>query len=313
MGYLVSVIVPVYNVEEYLRDCIDRVCMQTYRNIEIILVDDGSTDNSGQICEAYASQDNRIKVIHKMNGGLSSARNAGIEASSGDILAFVDSDDYPDINMIEVMLPFFDGNKSDIVCCDYTWKEEELGMGEGINVMSAPHAISEYLNDTGYRTFAWNKLYRKELFSDVKFPEGELYEDIKTIYSLFKKSEIVTYVRQKLYYYRTRSGSITNTFSEKHRDVIRAINHVYKDSKTVEGIDYRSFNSGYISHYVRFIKKGILADVDMSRELKYIKRIIRKSIYSIISNKGLYTKNKLGMLLLAVSPAAFKRVFVKTR
>ena len=192
MEDLISVIVPIYKVEKYLEKCILNIVNQTYSNLEIILVDDGSPDNSGKICDEYARKDSRIKVVHKLNGGLSDARNAGIEIATGKYIAFVDSDDYIEEKMISKLYDLLKANDADVSACNickfYEDKEIELDENEEI-VKSYPpeQAILLTILDDSFGNYAWNKLYRSELFSDVRFPFKRRYEDIATIYKILDK------------------------------------------------------------------------------------------------------------------------------
>lgn len=209
----VSIIVPVYNVEKYLTHCLDTLRNQSYRNIEIILVDDGSTDRSGAICDQYQQVDSRIRVIHKENGGLSSARNAGIQIATGEYFSFVDSDDWVSVYMIETLLDAVVETNSDIAVCGFFCvKENDISpdaMDGTIRVMNKETAVEELIN-WKIRDYAWNKLYARKLFNDILYPVGHNYEDMFTTYRLFLKSNQIVQIPDILYYYRIRSGSIAN-------------------------------------------------------------------------------------------------------
>ena len=157
----VSVIITIYNGEVYLRQCLDSVCSQTLKEIEIICVDDGSTDTSGRLCEKFATEDKRVRVIHKKNGGLSSARNTGLQIASGDIISFIDSDDYPRIDMFEKLFLCMSKYQVDIVCCDYSSTEQQQMLSGETKLLKSNEAISMLLDDCGYRCYAWNKLYKR--------------------------------------------------------------------------------------------------------------------------------------------------------
>lgn len=209
---LVSIIVPVYNVEEYLEQCIQSLLGQTYKNIEIILVDDGSADSSGGICDRQGRTDSRITVIHKENGGLSDARNAGIDRANGEWLMFVDSDDWVHENYCRDALDIVRESDADIGVFHY-WEYWE---GEGIRtVREGPEGIfnSEealcHLASGNTRDYAWNKIYKRELFSGIRYPVGRVFEDIGTTYKLFDAAQRIRMVKTSLYFYRRRKGSIT--------------------------------------------------------------------------------------------------------
>lgn len=218
---LVSVIVPVYQVEEYLQECIESIREQTYGNLDIILVDDGSKDASLQICDAYQDMDERIRVIHQENKGLSAARNAGIAVAEGEYYVFIDSDDYIHSQMIERLLQVSVETTADIVYCDYTSDEEafvKCTPADDIKYIKySREDILQKVTDVE-RTpvvIAWNKLYRKKLFEDISYCEGRLHEDEFIIHRLYDKCDLVCSVSEKLYFYRQRSGSITGQLSEK--------------------------------------------------------------------------------------------------
>ena len=180
MNDLISVIVPVYDVERYLARCIDSILAQTYQNLEIFLVDDGSPDRCGEICDAYAEKDNRIQVIHKKNGGLSDARNAALDICTGEYISFVDSDDYVSDDFIETMHHAIKDYQAKLAVCGIM-KFDESGK---ISVDYAPSDTEkcvsgeEMVEMTIWRPAAWNKLYHRSLFEGIRYPFGKLYEDL---------------------------------------------------------------------------------------------------------------------------------------
>lgn len=218
---LISVIIPCYQVEAYIERCLDSVLEQTYQNLQIILVDDGSLDNSGSICDQYEKKDTRIQVIHQENQGLSAARNTGLSIAKGEYISFVDSDDQIASNMIEVLYGVAENKQADIVMCDYEKVSEDYNMLES-NLPVAyenqleqgvlvTNVMEEYFfsDDTSY-TVVWNKLYRRELFSKLRFPVGKKVEDEFVSYRLLYQANAVARVRKKLYFYRMREDSIMN-------------------------------------------------------------------------------------------------------
>ena len=173
----ISVIVPIYKVEAYLERCVRSLCHQTYKNLEIILVDDGGPDNSGQMCDAMALQDSRIRVIHKKNGGLSDARNAGIEQATGDYIAFVDSDDWYDPTMLEVLYQLCQRNDAQIAECSYRsiyqdHVQAETSCSGALLEMTSAQAIESNLDWKYCKPVAWNKLYRRDVVGDIRYPVG---------------------------------------------------------------------------------------------------------------------------------------------
>ena len=211
---LVSVIVPVYNVEKYLNRCVDSILEQTYENLEIILVDDGSTDNSGKICDYYRKKDTRVVVIHKTNGGLSDARNSGIDIAKGDYLCFVDSDDYVDKIFIQTLYCNLHQYETSISAVNLSYFDDNNSYRNLNNVNGEPEILSEsdsirvlFTNDK-YCNYAWNKLYKSELFEGIRYPVGKKMEDLGTTYLLIEKARKIVYNPKPLYYYYQRSDSI---------------------------------------------------------------------------------------------------------
>lgn len=210
---LISVIVPVYKVEQYIDQCIKSLINQTYKNIEIILVDDGSPDNCGYICEDYAKKDNRIKVIHKKNGGLSDARNAGIQIANGEYIGFVDSDDYLDSSFFEYLMNLISKNNADIAeCYSVSFLDGNVPKPKYYSEMKILNA-KQWITETNLGDFIscveWNKLYKRELFNNVEYPVGRHFEDEATTYKVIYKSKLIVRGRSELYFYRQRNDSIT--------------------------------------------------------------------------------------------------------
>lgn len=215
MNNLISVIVPVYNVKPYIDKCMQTILSQTYSNLEIILVDDGSTDGSSDVCDTYAASDSRIKVIHKENGGLSSARNAALDIATGDYIGFVDSDDYIHVQMFEKLIDASKKSDCEIsICAHYTEKGDTLYIDEPVfdnEIIYTPNdAQKTLIEDINIRSYAWDKLYKANLFEGVRYPVGRNYEDIATTHILFSKAKKICHIPQYLYYYQIREGSISN-------------------------------------------------------------------------------------------------------
>lgn len=210
---LISIIVPIYKVEDYLDRCIQSILNQSYKNIEIFLVDDGSPDRCGSICDAYALKDSRVKVIHKENGGLSDARNAGLEVANGSLIGFVDSDDLIHPRMYELMLHALASTHSDISICYYiefsTETPKHIESPSNYVVMNNIQAMEALFSLYGVNfTLTWNKLYKAELFEQIRFPKGKTREDEFTTHQLFFESNRIVFLKNHLYYYFQRSNSI---------------------------------------------------------------------------------------------------------
>ena len=242
---MVSIVVPVYNVEKYIRYCLDSLINQSYKELEIILVDDGSTDHSSEICDEYARKYDIIQVFHKENGGLSDARNYGMKYVSGEWIVFVDSDDVLHVDFAKKLLLLAETYAADIAICDYIKfcekSIEALPQGKGSGrsrIWEGLEGIKELLYQKSFTTSAWGKIYKTALFKDILFPVGKLHEDVGTIYRVFEKAKRVGYLDQKLYYYLQRSESIIHSeFSIKKMDYVyqtkNIVNHFEKNNVTL--------------------------------------------------------------------------------
>lgn len=221
---LISVIVPVFQVENYLQECLDSVLNQTYSNIEVILVDDGSKDSSGKICDFYQGKDERVKVIHQVNSGSSCARNAGLRASKGAYICFIDSDDIISSFFVENLYLMLQESGAEIAICDYTCLRNEIYEKAYVKnhvVISKEEMLKNWHGrDKRLETVVWNKMYDRELFDYVDnmavFPEGKLHEDIYVSHMLFQHAKNIAISRDKLYFYRKREDSVSKSISKEN-------------------------------------------------------------------------------------------------
>ena len=236
---LISIIIPIYKVEAYLDRCVQSVADQTYRNLEIILVDDGSPDRCPDICDSWSEKDSRIRVIHKENGGLSDARNAGIRAATGELIGFVDGDDYISGEMYEILYDRILADGSDIAACgvNMIWEDSgktRLMTKEGTVVLNHEDAMRACIDETWLIPPVWNKLYRKELVNDLFFPVGKYHEDVFWTWKAIAKAESVSFTGEPCYYYVQRAASIMGEkYSLKRLDAIEA---------KIERLDYLRAN-----------------------------------------------------------------------
>lgn len=297
---LISIIVPIYNVEKYLRRCIESIMNQTYKNLEIILIDDGSEDNSGKICDEYVEKDSRIKVIHKKNGGLSDARNSGLKIAEGKYVGFVDSDDYIAVDMYEYLFNLIKNNDACISICNFEkiWdniekKDKEIEFKQSELVLDSKEALKSIIDDKKLKSYAWNKLYKIELFKDIEYPKGLNMEDIATTYRLIYKSKKVVIGNEKKYYYIQREGSILN--SKKSKYYIDYFNVFYerflffiKNNLKYDNV-YLSMINFILSFYL--IKGN---EVDRFRKEKNVRKILKDVIMQCNKEK---IKIKLKLLL----------------
>lgn len=232
MKPLVSVIIPIYKAEKYIEKCISCVRNQTYSNLEIILIEDGSPDRSGEICDALAKQDERIKVVHKENGGAATARNAGLDIMTGEYVAFVDADDYMELDYIETLYQTLSSHNAQVAICNFKTVDEQ---GNAIAIDALHDELEEHV-DKEVRTFSgneiilqdlqghwehvapWGKLYQADLFEGVRYPKWIAYEDEQVFIKVFDKVQTVAKGNAKLYYYVQHAGSLMNSaYSERHR------------------------------------------------------------------------------------------------
>ena len=226
----ISVIVPVFNVKKHLQKCFLSIANQTYENLEVLVVDDGSFDGSEKVCDQWAEKDKRFVVIHKTNGGLSSARNVGLEKAKGEFVLFVDSDDFVEPNMIEKLVKAQTKAKAEICACLFSMETEAGETYADVPKFETKSCTGieslKFLNQPRQDRYvvAWNKLYKKELFDDIKFPLGKIHEDQWTIHELFFKAKKVAFVSDELYHYVIHEGSLSrNKNPIKHLDDIDAL------------------------------------------------------------------------------------------
>lgn len=268
---LVSIIVPVYNVEKYLRRCIDSIINQTYRNIEIIIIDDGSTDNSGKICDEYAKRDNRIKIIHQQNKGVSSTRNNGIEHANGKYITFVDSDDFIERKMIETIYNKIICENADIVICGVKSIDENNNViNQSINTkenkFNNVNAIKVMLDEKLFYSVCWAKLYKKKLFNNIKFnPKIRIAEDMDVLYRVLYKSNKIVQIPERLYNWTNRKDSVTkeNDIS-KWQDEIDVCENIIKFCKE----NCKEIENYAIKRYIRINKTLILKNIKCNRRKK---------------------------------------------
>lgn len=221
---MVSIIIPVYNVEEYLKDCVNSVITQTYSDLQIILVDDGSTDSSGQICDCFAEKDKRIQVIHKQNGGLSDARNVGTAVASGEFVFYIDSDDYLEEDAIESLVEKQSEYGSQIVIGNYYYTysdHEDCSKPLYAEVMCLKRGEAMEAIVTGkIQNFAWGKLIQTDIAKKFQFPNGKLFEDSYWAHLVLNDAEKIVVINKPIVHYRQRNNSISYTFSINRLDIL---------------------------------------------------------------------------------------------
>ena len=305
---LISIVVPIYKVEKYLKKSIDSIINQTYKNLEIILVDDGSPDNCGKICDEYKEKDSRIKVIHKKNGGLSDARNAGIDIAIGEYIAFVDPDDYIAENYVQELYNLCIENNTLLSECNFekfnSEDKIEIEQNKTKNIYTGREMAERLYSKDLIRTIVvWNKLYKMEIFKNLRFPKGKINEDEFVNYKIFYNLDKVAITNEKLYYYRYAPDSIMNRkFNEKRLDLIDALEErikFYKERKEKEL--YKLTLKCYIEHldeYYRLCRRDIA-------DKKYYKLILKKyrhNFFRLLMLKNINLKRKIRYILFFFNP-----------
>ena len=311
MGPVLSVIVPIYKVEPYLRRCIDSICCQTLPEIEIILVDDGSPDNCGKICDEYAAHDPRIRVIHKENGGLSSARNAGIAIAQADIIGFVDSDDWIEPDMFSMLYQNLIKEDADIAVCGYYAHKcgqiQVKGNAEHFSQANG-EAIQSIYQLSGSGLVVWNKLFRKHLFDDIRFPEGRIFEDVFVTVRLIDTAKKVVFDLQPKYHYMIRNDSLSKQFRlPGSYDLIDSYldnyNYVCKKHPNLSGLVWKRLVNAHLRVLYSLFVSSDSTDVEKEKELISYLKGNRKSVWNSFGNAK---KQKLFFIALCVSPSLCK-------
>ena len=299
MSELISVIVPIYKVEAYLDECVRSIVGQTYPHLEIILVDDGSPDGCGALCDEWAKRDDRIKVIHKPNGGLSDARNTGLEIASGDYIAFVDSDDWIEPEMYERMLSALLREDADICACRissrYPDRRADWGCPE-YRVTDPEQTYAMLYDDAAYPVSAWNKLYRKELWKELRFPVGKICEDAFTTYRLIHSAKRIVQLPEALYCYRIRPESImTSRFSPRRMDEeeVWRVNYEFMQEHYPNiAPAARDFYLEKVNFLIHQIPAG-----EFREEYQYLREILKQHLLYIALRSHMRLKKRLRMLL----------------
>lgn len=310
---LISVIIPVYNVEKYIERCILSVLKQTYSNLEILLIDDGSTDNSGKICDKYAEQDDRVYAVHIENQGVGNARNQGRELSKGKYLYFIDSDDWIPDNAIELMMVMANQTNADLVTAERvvvkegSFEERRNVYSERFEIWDSRDAI-DYYADKNWA--AWNKLYKREVHENILYPKYEIYEDEATMFPILDHCNVIVHMHSELYYYFKRANSATTL--------------VWSLSK-YDGVKVWKNNIEYLAEKHPFVfKRGLSKFVDiclynlvylMKDKEKYEKPItdillgLKKYRTDILFNQYLRFTKKIRVLIFCLSRGVYQKIY----
>lgn len=314
MNPTISIIVPVYNVGYYLRNCLESILAQTFTDFEVIVVNDGSTDSSGVICDEFADQDNRIKVIHKDYGGVSSARNAGLNKANGDFIGFVDGDDKIETEMYEKLYKLCLETGSDISICKLGREIDGRLINpnldkEAIIELSNEEAMRELFKGKLFRFSLCNKLFRKQCFSGVTFPEGRIHEDLSTTYKLFGNTGKSVYTSYIGYIYVKRSQSIlTSQFSSKRLDAFIGWEEIFEYMNSKYKQLLKEVNKTFVYSCVDYIYYVLNQVHDYEKQKKYLLFIqsqLRKNLLNSVVNTKLSLKYKLIILMLCFNVNLF--------
>lgn len=316
MKDLISIIVPVYNVESYLERCVDSICNQTYKDLQILLIDDGSTDKSGRICDALERKDKRIEVYHKKNGGLSDARNFGLKHARGKYVTFIDSDDIVSTKMIKKLYELIRQHNSDISICDpihifsNDYDQYKFEDSQYIQFLTNTAALNMMFYQKDFLVSAWGKMYKKDLFKDIEFPVGMLFEDSAIMYKLFSLCQSIVYSKAKYYGYVHRENSITTqTFSKRDLDILKICKSLNDFAQMhpelrksircyIVNANFRIYlNAPRVEKYRSVIEKN--------------EKVISKNAIATLRDSNVRKKLKIALILFLINKKVLRKVYPK--
>lgn len=307
----VSVIVPIYNAEEYLERCVDSILNQTVKELECILIDDGSTDNSAGICDQYAEKDSRVKVVHKVNSGQSDSCNIGIDISSGEYIAFVDSDDYLNESMYEKLISLAESENTDIAMCTfervYSSEFENNDVASNTTKLLSKNDIFNMWH-TVEANVKWNKVFKRSIFDDIRLPSGKSIDDEPIKPFVFAKADKVAYTDEKLYYYRQRQNSIMRSdFNLKKMHKLDAIyvNIKWFDENSEEEMKQKEekyYCDYFFDYYKQAYKIYTEGEKCAKQYLKAYKKQFQKLYKNFLNNKEFSLKYKLILTFCNICP-----------
>ena len=312
---LISIIIPIYNVEKYMEKCLNSVVNQTYNNIEIILIDDGSKDKSREICDNYAKKDNRIKVVHKENNGVSSARNTGIDMSKGKYITFIDSDDYIDTDYIETLYKLCTRNDADIAICGV--KDEDFD-GNVVNEsneikkkLNKKEMLKELLSEQHFFGVCWAKFYKKDIIGNIRFNENmKIAEDFEFLYKLLDKVN-VAYVdtTKKLYHFLIREGSATKSgFNLEWKKQINLCEEIINDVS----VYWPDIEEYAIKRYFKAVMPCMITALKSNsnyEDIKYLRDKLKEYKRQINKNILITKKQKFFFYIVMINPYILKNIF----
>ena len=303
MEPLISVIVPVYNVEDYLDQCMESIVGQTYPHLEILMVDDGSTDNSGALCDQWAERDQRIRVIHQENGGLSAARNTALDAMSGELVIMVDSDDVLHLDAVSILLQAIQAHHADVAIGSFVvFDGKDANWPTITSENTVRHYDSQaalkaiYYQDKLTNSSCW-RLFKASLFNDVRYPVGKYYEDLAIVYPLYKKCSLVVGIDDAVYGYRQRNDSILGRFSLKRADVLDICEQLERQVLTEDVELLHAVRSRLLSAYFNIL---LLSYQDKEQDFKELQdrcwKGIKRLRHNCLIDSNVRPKNKAGII-----------------
>ena len=283
----VSVIVPVYNTENYIEKCLNSLVNQTLEDIEIIVINDGSTDDSENLIDKFIGKyPNKIKYYKKENGGLSDARNYGLNYVTGEYIGFIDSDDYIELSMYEKMYNLAQNEQADIVECDFTWEyPDKIKIDTGIEYKDKEDLF------TNSRVMACNKIFKKDIIDDIKFPKGLRYEDVEFFYKLLPNVNKIAVLKESLYYYIQRESSISNLQNERTAEIFTILNNILEFYKEKNIYDKFKIELEYM--YIRFLLGSSFLRMVKIKDKKVRKDLLQKTIDLLYEKFPNWRNNKI--------------------
>lgn len=315
---LISVIVPAYNVEKYIRKCLDSVCGQTYRNLEIIVVDDGSADGTGAVCDEFAAKDGRVRVLHLENVGVGAARNRGLDCATGELIGFVDSDDWAEPDMFEALCNILVANDADISICSY-FRERKgrtkpmLDDGK-VRRLTAKQALGELIRDNTFKNYLWNRLYKRALFDEIRFPECTHYEDVAVMYRLFAAARRLACINRPLYHHVYRVGSIVRPTFYDAGSVFQHFLILVERSRFLRSYDIGlwKLTQSVIAHKgVQLIERSFLDTASSDRNPHIVEACLKE--LSAIGSRHVRLHYRLQLWFVTHSLPLYRRLYLAFR
>ena len=312
---LISIIIPIYNVEKYLEKCLNSIIGQTYNNIEIILVDDGSKDQSKEICDNYAKTDNRIRVIHNENKGVSNARNTGIDIAKGKYITFIDADDYVDKNYVDVLYALCIKNNADITICGVKDEDNDGNILNESNEIETKldkkEMLKELLNEKYFFSVCWAKLYKRDIIANIRFNENmKIGEDFEFLYKvLYNIDTVYVDTTKKLYHFLMREGSATkNGFNIEWKKQIDFCKKIINDVSE----HYTDIKEYAVKRYFKAIMPcmiTVLKSENNYNDIKYLKSQLKEYKNPIAKNTLISKKQKIFFYIVMINPYILKMIF----